>query len=383
MVEWRRVALYAAVLILVLLFSGKLIGLPVALVIVYGSSMWPTLKTFDLLVALSPRLTGERVKVGDIVIYCMPGTWNTACTVHRVISIRDGVVVTKGDAVEYPDPPVRLSDVKYVVVARVPRLFVVALAVLGLLAAFYNYVWMPRQIHGLNVLAEPGVAAFAMVIGFIVFDFVYLGTVYTDNTRVLISLPLVRKENIAFNISSGVVKVWVSYDKPLHPLSKPMCWVNRPFRVPLQLIGWRVEENYTIVRLRVDGEIFWRLWIHDSQVWANTSLGPGRPYRVATTLWVSCKVPFNLGVLRETYPITFEWREPRVVVGGGRVCIENENPVSMSFKVSMSGWTAKMVKEVRVPPFREACLSIPSMFRWVYVCYTFLGHTLCQGGVAR
>jgi signal peptidase I len=380
--ELRRIALYALGLVIILLFSGKLMGLPIALVMVYGSSMEPSLKSFDLLVAVSPHIIGRGVKVGDIVMYCIRGTLNTACIVHRVVEVRDGVVVTKGDAVKVPDPPVRLNDIRYIVVARVPRLYIAALLVPVLVLAFRSYVWLPWRIHGLRVLAEPGVAALILVLGFIVFDVAYLGTVYIDSTPVRLSAPIIRKESLFFNLSSGVIEVTMTHDPRLHPVSAPECMVRRPIKANLSLLGEKTQGNQTIIRLRIDRSVFEELWRHNARIWGNTSLGPGRPYKVSTTLWVSCRLVFNLGVLRSTYPVSFAWREPSIALGKGRICIDNENPVSMELEISMHSWSGKAIEKVRVPPFTKQCLSIPPKYKWVYACYTFLGHRLCQGGVA-
>lgn len=54
--------------------------------------------------------------VGDIVIARIGGNY----VIHRVVNISGDIVYTKGDNNNYTDPPVRIQDVRYVVVLVIP-----------------------------------------------------------------------------------------------------------------------------------------------------------------------------------------------------------------------------------------------------------------------
>jgi len=109
------------------LLLGKALQLPIAIVIVNGHSMEPTLKPLDILVVIDPAL--KEPKPGDIVVWCVDSL-RLHCTVHRLIKINDTIIVTKGDNNKTnpaPDPPLPADALAYVVAARIPRQ-IVALA---------------------------------------------------------------------------------------------------------------------------------------------------------------------------------------------------------------------------------------------------------------
>ena len=107
-----------------LLLLGRLLDLPVAVAIVAGHSMEPTLHYGDLIVLV--RAEPRDLRVGDIVLWCRGPT---SCVVHRLVAVHGGTAITKGDANPVPDPPVPLEAVRYRVAARIPReAYVVPLA---------------------------------------------------------------------------------------------------------------------------------------------------------------------------------------------------------------------------------------------------------------
>ncbi len=122
-------------MVLVVLLLGKTLRLPVALLIVTGHSMEPTLEPLDLLLAVSPSLKEPEPR--DIVVWCTDSL-RLHCTVHRLLEINETTIVTKGDNDKTnpaPDPPVPRTMLVYVVAARIPRLAAAA-AVVALLALY-------------------------------------------------------------------------------------------------------------------------------------------------------------------------------------------------------------------------------------------------------
>ena len=82
--------------------------------VVMSGSMEPALKVDDLTIV---KKTND-LDVGDVVVYEADGF----LIVHRIMEISGETVVTKGDANNAKDPPVHVSQIKGVVVRRLPRI---------------------------------------------------------------------------------------------------------------------------------------------------------------------------------------------------------------------------------------------------------------------
>ena len=130
-VDRSTILLVAVVAILVALFSGKL---PVFASIVFGTSMLPTLRPLDMVIAVKPWI--KSVRVGEIAIVEVDGVR----LVHRVIEVKDGYVVTKGDNNRFADPPTRI--VLGVVVVIVPREAIFLSIALATLTAYRPRKWL-------------------------------------------------------------------------------------------------------------------------------------------------------------------------------------------------------------------------------------------------
>lgn len=73
-----------------------------------SGSMWPELKRGDLIFVQGIAEPKNEIKVGDIVVFMNE---KNAFTIHRVIELRADTLVTKGDANNVSDEPVKYSDV--------------------------------------------------------------------------------------------------------------------------------------------------------------------------------------------------------------------------------------------------------------------------------
>jgi signal peptidase I len=104
---------------------------------VRGHSMRPTLDPGDT-VLVDPR---QRVDVGDVIVFYTHER-PTRTVVHRVISIAGDTIVTKGDNTSIEDHPIRMSDVRGVVIFDVPvsgwRMFVSVIVLMAALALAFN-----------------------------------------------------------------------------------------------------------------------------------------------------------------------------------------------------------------------------------------------------
>ena len=70
-----------------------------------SGSMWPTLKKGDLIFIKGVK-GKEEIQVGDIVVYQNPKGF----TIHRVVRMNGGTLVTKGDANNIEDSPIPYRD---------------------------------------------------------------------------------------------------------------------------------------------------------------------------------------------------------------------------------------------------------------------------------
>lgn len=82
--------------------------------VVLSGSMEPELSVNDLVIVNEQ----EDYSVDDVVVY----QDGNMLVVHRIISIEDREIVTKGDANSAPDEPISASDIKGKVITRVPFL---------------------------------------------------------------------------------------------------------------------------------------------------------------------------------------------------------------------------------------------------------------------
>lgn len=79
---------------------------PYPMASITSGSMWPALKRGDL-VLIKGVNNKEGIEVGDIIVYKNP----LGFTIHRVIEINDQTIITKGDANNITDPPIRREDI--------------------------------------------------------------------------------------------------------------------------------------------------------------------------------------------------------------------------------------------------------------------------------
>lgn len=106
-----NVAIYFAIV------AGLMFGLPYLLTNWLGTefpmaaitsgSMWPALKTGDLV--LIQAVAKEDLKVGDIIVF--KNADNSAFTIHRIASMGETTLTTKGDANFDSDKPIPYENV--------------------------------------------------------------------------------------------------------------------------------------------------------------------------------------------------------------------------------------------------------------------------------
>ena len=72
-----------------------------------SGSMWPVLKRGDLILIRGVADAKEEVEVDDIIVYRNPKGF----TIHRVIKLNEDTLVTKGDANNVADNPIKYEDI--------------------------------------------------------------------------------------------------------------------------------------------------------------------------------------------------------------------------------------------------------------------------------
>ena len=119
--------------------AGNTVPMPfgVGAAVVLSGSMEPELSVGDLLI-IAER---ENYDVGDIVVYQDAGMLIT----HRIISVEDDEIVTKGDANNTQDRPISREQIKGKVVAVIPLigyLVNVMKTPVGTLAILIITIWL-------------------------------------------------------------------------------------------------------------------------------------------------------------------------------------------------------------------------------------------------
>ena len=129
------------------LMSAPRVGpaIPIGISIVQGSSMFPTLESGDVLILESIKLT--EIKPGDIAIYRNGNN----LVVHRIIGISGDTVFFQGDNNVNPDMPVKLENVSFKVVGKLPGfiwavLLGITLAVTGISIRNLNSEGIPFSV---------------------------------------------------------------------------------------------------------------------------------------------------------------------------------------------------------------------------------------------
>ncbi|MBE6543942.1 MAG: signal peptidase I [Ruminococcaceae bacterium] len=128
--------------------SEKLIGdsmpMPfgVGASVVLSGSMEPELSVDDLIIVKSQ----ENYSINDVVVFQSHGS----LVVHRIISIEEGMVTTKGDANNTSDEPIKIEEIKGIVVKSIPYV-----------GGFVSFLKSP-----IGIILTVGIAVFLMEFSF-------------------------------------------------------------------------------------------------------------------------------------------------------------------------------------------------------------------------
>lgn len=82
------------------------LNIPYPMASITSGSMWPALKTGDL-VFIQGLKSKNDINIGDIIVYKN----QIGFTIHRAIKLNEETVITKGDANNVSDMPVKYDEV--------------------------------------------------------------------------------------------------------------------------------------------------------------------------------------------------------------------------------------------------------------------------------
>lgn len=114
-IDWR-ISTIILIIFSILQFTGRLIPMPINIIIYTGYSMTPTINHGDIIISVSKDIL--KCNIGDIVL-CYNGYMQYIS--HRIIEIHEDKIIMKGDNAKNFDPPISINDVKYKVVMIIPR----------------------------------------------------------------------------------------------------------------------------------------------------------------------------------------------------------------------------------------------------------------------
>ncbi len=190
----------AVTVVLIALFSEKL---PVFASVVFGTSMLPTLRPLDIVIAVKPWV--KKVRVGEIAIVEVDGVR----LVHRVIEIKDGYVITKGDNNRFADPPTRI--VLGVVVAIIPREAVfLTIALLAITAS------RPRRWLAIASAPLAGIVLASIAI-------MIATSTLLQSISSIVHMPHLRMLSFRTSIARTIVKLGIGNAS----ITSARCWVEK------------------------------------------------------------------------------------------------------------------------------------------------------------
>lgn len=151
---FRSLFLTAAVIFIVAIVAGSILGQPILLSYVTSDSMEPALEPGDGFVAIPTALAGPPSQ-GDVVVYRSEGLRPGEFVTHRIVDRQSSGYVTKGDGNPFPDqsngePPVPKSRIEAVALSYDSNVVVIPGLGSGLMAINENVQALQRGIAHLT-----------------------------------------------------------------------------------------------------------------------------------------------------------------------------------------------------------------------------------------
>jgi len=365
----RRVSLAVLVLI-VLLFLGKALRLPVALFVASSGSMEPWAEAGSIVLGVATYV--RDFGAGDVVLWCWDSL-RTACILGRVQSVAWGFVTLKGDSDPAPTTLLDGSRVVYVAVASVsPRIWVpLFAAALGVLAYFSL---RNRNRNNNNSNNNKGkntnrrlYAGFAVLLAV---NFLATGAMYVDNTRPFYATPWAAVSGQRLDLVRGMY-TFVVEAPGFRPINASC--VSEGFALETSVVS--SGGSGTAFEVKLSRSFFEYLW--------NRSYGrallTSPPAMIGEHFVIECVLMYDRGILVGGYVTSFTWVEPTFEVDGSKLLVNNSNPLPISLLVELYSPRAGIVsRTVEAPPMSVHAVDLsqlvpgPGVYR-LRVYYDFLG----------
>jgi len=366
----KRLIATAVLVLIVVLFLGKALRLPVALFVASSSSMEPWAEAGSIVLGVATYIKSFRA--GDVVLWCWD--WlRTACILGRVQSVVQGFVTLKGDSNPAPTTLLDGSRVSYVAVAAVsPRIWVpVFAAILSVLAYFSLRNRNKNNSNSSNNRGKNAnrrlYAGFAVLL---VVNFLATGAMYVDNTRPFYTAPWATLSEQRLDLERGVYTFVV--ETPGFRLLNASC-VSEGFALETSTVS--SDGSRVAVEVKLPQSFFEFLW--------NRSYGrapfTSPPARIGEHFVVKCVLVYDKGLLTSSYVASFAWVEPSFEVDGSRLLVNNSNPIPLSLLIELYSPNTGIISEtVEAPPLTVHVVDLSQLApkAGVYrlrVYYDFLG----------
>ncbi|MEO3994040.1 MAG: signal peptidase I [Desulfurococcaceae archaeon TW002] len=360
----HAITLVVVVFLFALILLSRLIYFPVNFSLVYGYSMYPTLKPGDLLVGIHKEIVGY--DVGDVVVWCSSLTY---CTVHRVVRFVGTYVVTKGDNNPSEDPPIPESYVKHKVVLVIPSIawFSASSISVGLylIKKKEKILWLMRNLKSVELLI------FSI---FIVINLVLIALVPIHHLAVesVITKPTMNLRSIEILDPGSLILVRYN-PQHLNIISVAKCLIE-------------ISDQVVECRAYIPAS--------DSVI----IIVPSETYVIAfkeglTSFKTLVNLTLDKGFLVGSYPLHISWSKLGVSVNGSSLVLNNPNyvPINITYaKITYISYDEEarihkvvQVKELQsfiVGPKNTYVLPVESKGEYAYVMikYLFMGEEIIE-----
>lgn len=373
----RRLISTAVLVLIVVLFLGKVLKLPVALFVASSGSMEPWAEAGSIVLGVATYIRG--FGAGDVVLWCWDSL-RTACILGRVQTVVQSFVTLKGDSDPAPTTLLDGSRVTYVAVAAVsPRIWIpVFAAALGVLAYFSlrnrNRNNSNNSGAGNANNSKNGAntnrrlyAGFAVLLAV---NFLATGAMYVDNTRPFYATPWATLSEPRLDLERGVYS-FVVETPGFQPLNASC--VSEGFALETSMVS--SSSSRVAAEVKLPRSFFEFLWNRSY----GRALFTSPPARIGEHFVVECVLTYDRGLLTGSYVASFTWVEPSFEVDGSKLVVNNSNPLPLSLLIELySPRTGIISRTVEAPPLTVHVVDLSQLVpgAGVYrlrVYYDFLG----------
>ncbi len=313
-------------LILLLLFLGKLVLFPIALVVVSDESMHPKLHRGDLVLLLATYLADYAP--GDVVLWCIDDL-RSACCLHLLVNSSSERIVTAGLSNSAPDTPVSKQLVYYKAVFSIPLVLwlplVTILYACNLYYLYRSYVLRVNKLRRSREHPLTDLTKDMIYIGVLValVNSMFIGSAYIDQSPPQYNIPVVSLVSRSLDLSEG--RAYITLNTSVYLVKNASCLLDNNAPLEVEYVQAGGVANITI---HIPREYFSELWASASEKKPPLTSPPASVYQ---SFGYNCTIYFDKGYLESTFIELFTWREPEIYVKDRSILvITNPNPVNLN-----------------------------------------------------